>query len=203
MSPRSRRNSRRLTVAVAVIVAAGVLAGGVIAGRIGWTDDAARLDAALADAPATRLVEIPSGDGLSARGVFAQVTSTGHVCLTDAPLDSPLMGGGGCNPADDPLGGRAFSASLAYDGGPAIQDVKDARLIGLASSEVASMRVEMSDGSSRQIKLKKAKVGSSEFQAYGYRIKKADLKKSLGPTAVVAFDADGTEIDRKATGIGN
>jgi hypothetical protein len=71
MSPRSRRNSRRLTVAVAVIVAAGVLAGGVIAGRIGWTDDAARLDAALADAPATRLVEIPSADGLSARGVFA------------------------------------------------------------------------------------------------------------------------------------
>jgi hypothetical protein len=203
MSASSGRNSRRLTVAVAVIVAAGVLAGGVIAGRIGWTDDAARLDAALADAPATTLVEIPSADGLSARGVFAQLTSTGHLCLTDAPLDSPQAGGGGCNPAGDPLGGRAFSASLAYDGGPAIQDVKDARLIGLASSEVASMRVLMSDGSSRQIKLKKAKVGSNEFQAYGYRIRKVDLNKGSGPTAVVAFDADGNEIDRQATGIGN
>jgi hypothetical protein len=203
MSPRSGRNSRRLAVAVAVIVAAGVLAGGVIAGRIAWKDDSVRLDAALADAPATTLVEIPSADGLSARGVFAQQTSTGHLCLTDAPLDSPLMGGGGCNPADDPLGGRAFSASLAYEGGPAIQAVKDARLIGLASSEVASMRVLMSDGSSRQIKLKKAKLGSNEFQAYGYRIKRADLKKGVGPTAVFAFDADGTEIDRQTTGIGN
>jgi hypothetical protein len=203
MSRRSRRNSQWYAVAVAAIVAAGVLASGVIAGRIAWTDDAVRLDAALADAPAVTLVEIPSADGLPARGVFAQVTSTGQLCLTDAPLDSPLMGGGGCNPADDPLGERAFSASLAYDGGPEIQAVKDARLIGLASSDVASMRVLMSDGSSRQIRLKKTKVGTNEFQAFGFRFKKSDLKKSIGPTAVVAFDADGGEIDRQVTGIGN
>ena len=147
-------------------------------------------------------MEIPSADGLPARGVFAQVTSTGHLCLSDAPLSAPLMGGGGCNPADDPLGDRAFSASLAYDGGPAIQDVKDARLIGLTSSQVESLRVLMSDGSSRQVKLKSAKVAGNELNAFGYRFKRADLKKGIGPTAVVAFDADGVEIDRQATGIG-
>jgi hypothetical protein len=190
-------------VVVAVIVAAGALAGGVIAGRVGWTDDAARLDAALAESPAVTLIEIPSADGLPARGVFAQLASTGHLCLTDAPLGSPHAGGGGCNPADDPLGGRAVSASLAYDGGPAIEDVKDARLIGLAAPEVASVRVLMSDGSWRRVRLKKAKLGPTEFQAYGHRIKSADLKRRIGPTAVVAFNADGNEIERQATGIGN
>jgi hypothetical protein len=201
MSARGGRNSRWLAVTAGVIVSAGALAGGVIAGRLGWTDDAASLDAALAEAPAASLLEIPSADGLPARGVFAQVTA-GHVCLSDAPLDSPLMGGGGCNPADDPLGGQAFSASLAYDGGPAVQDVKDARIVGLTSLDVASMRVLMSDGTSRQIKLKKAKVGSDEFRAYGHRFKKVDLRRGVGPTAVVAFDAAGNEIDRQATGIG-
>jgi len=140
---------------------------------------------------------------LPGRGVFAQFTSTGHFCLSDAPLDSPQMGGGGCNAADDPLGGTSISASLAYDGGPAIAGVKDARVIGLASAEVASIDVLMTDGTSRSVKLKKAKVGSDELQVFGYRFKKADLKRGLGPTAIVALDADGVEIGRQPTGIGD
>jgi hypothetical protein len=203
MSPSVGPHRRWVTVVTGVIVAAGVLAGGVIAGRIGWTDDAVRLDAALAEAPATTLLELPSADGLPARGVIAQVTSTGHLCLSDAPLDSPLTGGGGCNPADDPLGGRALSTSLAFEGGPAIEDVEDARIFGLASSDVASLRVMLSDGSARQMRLKKAKVGSTELRVFGYRFKKAELKKGIGPTAFVAFDADGNELDRQATGIGS
>jgi hypothetical protein len=202
MFPSGWRRRRGITLVTGAIVAAGVLAGSVIAGRVGWTDDPTRLDAALSEAPAATLVEIPSADGLPARGVVAQVTSTGHLCLSDAPLSAPLMGGGGCNPADDPLGDRAFSASLAYDGGPAIQDVKDARLIGVTSSQVESLRVLMSDGSSRQVKLKSAKVAGNELNAFGYRFKRADLKKGIGPTAVVAFDTDGVQIDRQATGIG-
>ena len=202
MFPSGRRRWRGITLVTGAIVVAGVLAGGVIAGRIGWTADDARLDAALSEAPAATLVEIPSADGLPARGVFAQITSTGYLCLSDAPLSAPLMGGGGCNPADDPLGGGAFSASLAYDGGPAIQDVKDARLIGLTSPQVESMRVVMTDGSSRQVKLKSTRVAGNVLQAFGYRFKKGDLKKGVGPTAVVAYDADGVEIDRQTTGIG-
>jgi hypothetical protein len=81
--------------------------------------------------------------------------------------------------------------------------VTDARLIGLASADVGSMRVLMSDGGLRSIKLKKAKVGSDEFQAFGFRFKKSDLKKGVGPTAVVAYDADGVEIGRQQTGIGS
>jgi hypothetical protein len=202
MSASGNKGRRRVTAALGALVIAGVLAGGVIAGRSVWTDEAVRLDAALAEAPATTLVEIPGTDGLPDRGVFAQVTSTGYLCLSDAPLHSPEAGGGGCNPADDPLGGRELSVSLGYDGGPAIQDVTDARLIGLASSGVASLRVLMSDGSQRKVKLRKAKLGSNEFQAFGVRFRKSDLRKGIGPAAVVAFDASGIEIDRQPTGFG-
>jgi hypothetical protein len=198
-----RRRFRRVGIVAAAVVAAGVVVGGVIAGRIEWSDNAAKLDAALVEAQPAQLADIPAADGLPARGVFAQVTSTGHFCLSDAPVGAPLTGGGGCNSADDPLGGSSISASLAYDGGPAIEAVKDARLIGLASADVASVQVLMSDGTSRAIKLKKAKVGSDEFNAFGYRFRKSDLKKGIGPTAIVAFDADGVEIGRQPTGIGS
>lgn len=195
--------SQRVAIVGAVLVAAGVVTGAVIAGRVEWSDNAARLDAALDVAQPVQLAEIPAADGMPTRGVFAQITSTGHFCISDAPVGSPRTGGGGCNSADDPLGGSVFSASLAYEGGPAITGVTDARLIGLASVDVASMRVLMSDGSLRSIKLKKAKVGSDEFQAFGFRFKKSDLEKGVGPAAVVAYDDDGVEIGQQPTGIGS
>ena len=198
----ARRRVRRAGIVAAAVIASGVLVGGVVAGRIEWSDNAARLDAALAEARPVQLAVIPAAEGLPGRGVFAQVTSTGHFCLSDAPLDSPRMGGGGCNSADDPLGGASISASLAYDGGPALDAVRDARVIGLASTDVASVGVLMTDGSFRSVMLGEAKVGSDEFQAFGYRFKKADLKKGLAPTAIVAFDAGGIEIGRRTTGIG-
>jgi hypothetical protein len=200
---RGRGWSRRVAIVGAALVAAGVITGAVIASRIEWSDNAARLDAALDAAQPVQLADIPAADGMPTRGVFAQITSTGHFCISDAPVGAPRTGGGGCNPADDPLGGSSFSASLAYEGGPAIMGVTDARLIGLASVDVLSMRVLMSDGTSRAIKLKKAKVGSDEFQAFGFRFKKSDLKKGVGPTAVVAYDDDGIEIGLQRTGIGS
>ncbi len=198
-----RADAPRLTIAAAaVVVVAGVLAGGVIAGRMVWLDDAARLDAAIGETSSMKLVEMPGADGLPARGVFAQVTSTGHLCLSDAPLGAPLMGGGGCNPATDPLGGRALSASLAYDGGPSLESVTDARLIGLGALDVATVRVLMADGSWRVVRLKAVKIGTDEFQAFGYRFTKSDLRHGIGPAAVVAYDASGAEIGRQPTGIG-
>ncbi|HEX4745740.1 MAG TPA: hypothetical protein VFU99_02560 [Gaiellaceae bacterium] len=72
----------------------------------------------------------------------------------------------------------------------------------MATTQAASVRVLLSDGSWRAVKTKKARVGSHEFQAFGYRMRKSDLKRGLSPTAIVAFDVDGAEIDRQTTGIG-
>lgn len=196
------RRHRVLTIGVGLIVLAGAAVGGVVAGGIDWSGNAERLDVALVEAEPTQVAEIGAADGLPARGVFAQITSTGHFCLSDAPVGSPLMGGGGCNAADDPLGEKVVSVSLAYDGGPAVETVRDARLIGLASERASSVRVLMSDDTWRAVKLKKAKIAADEFQAFGYRFKKSDLKKGIGPVAIVAFDANGAEIHRQPTGIG-
>jgi hypothetical protein len=185
-----------------VITASAVLVGGVVAGGFDWSKSSDELQGSLAEGQPTRVADIPAGDGLAARGVFAQVTSTGHFCLFDAPLEAPRMGGGGCNPADDPLGGSAISASLAYEGGPRIEAVRDARLIGLAAANVASVRVVMSDGSSRAVKLRTSTVGAPGLQVFGFRMRKSDLKKGVGPTAIVAIDAVGTELGRQTTGIG-
>jgi len=183
------------------VVASAALVGGVIAGGYDWSRSSDELEDALANSQPTRVAEIPAADGLSARGVFAQITSTGHFCLFDAPVEAPLSGGGGCNAADDPLGGSAVSASLAFDGGPEIEAVRDARLIGLAASNVSTVRVLMRDGSFRSVKLRKSTVGES-LQVFGYRIRKSDLKKGIGPVAVVAYDANGAELGRQTTGIG-
>jgi len=193
---------RRLAALATAAAAAAVLVGGVVAGSYDWSRSDGALDAALVDADPTRIADIPAADGLPARGVFGQITSTGHFCLSDAPVEHPNMGGGGCNPADDPLGGQHLSVSLAYDGGPALVAVRDARLIGLATDSVLSLRVLMTDGSRRTVKLKSATVGADSFKAFGYRFKRSDLKNGIGPTAVVAFDASGVEIGRQATGIG-
>ena len=195
-------STRPAVVAALVAVAASVLVAGVVGAGFDWSGSSDELNAALADGVPTQIADIGAADGLPARGVFAQVTSTGHLCLFDAPLDTPKMGGGGCNSADDPLGGQHLSVSLAYDGGPSLEAVRDARLIGLATERVASLRVLMTDGSWRTPKLKNAWVGADTFKAFGYRFKRSDLKRGVGPTAVVALDASGAEIGRQGTGIG-
>lgn len=193
--------SRWAVAVVPLVVAAAALAGGVIAGQFRGTDpEAFRAD--LATGEIVRVADIAAAGGLPARGVFVQTTQAGQVCLWDAPSASSLQRGGGCNPAADPLGGSALSASLAYEGGPATADVRDARLVGLASRDVAAIEVVMSDGTRRDVRLEKAKLDFDEYVAFGYRIRRSDLRRGVGPSAVVALDADGTEIERQATGIG-
>jgi hypothetical protein len=195
-------SGRKAVVLAVVAVAAAVLVGSVVAGGFDWSRSSDELQAALAETRPERVADIPAADGLPARGVFAQLTSTGHFCLSDAPLDAPLAGGGGCNAADDPLGGSVISASLAYDGGPTIEAVRDARLIGLAAANVASVRILMTDGSSRAAKLRMSTVGDRGLQVFGFRVRKSDLKKGIGPVAVVAYNEDDAEIGRQTTGIG-
>lgn len=195
---------RRSIVVVAIALASGVLVGSVIAAQRGGDapPDVDSLQAAIAAEQMTKVADIAGSEGSSARGVYVQELDTGHLCVWDAPSASSRERQGGCNSIDEPLGGSAVSATLAYDGGPAIEGVRDARLTGLAASNVASVVVLMSDGSERTLHLKKAKFITGDFFAFGYRFKKADLRKGVGPIAVIARDASGTELARQSTGIG-
>lgn len=190
---------RRWAVGVLGLLAAGALVSAVVAAQF---DDGGELSAAIDEAPMSRVAEIAGADGAPKLGVYVQKTSTGHVCVWEARSAASRQRGGGCNTGDDPLNGRAVSFTLSYDGGPGIESVSGATVFGLASTEVAGASVAMSDGTVRQINLRPAKVGSADFRAFGYRFRKSDLKRGIGPVAIVAFDANGTEIDRQTTGIG-
>jgi len=140
------------------------------------------------------------------RLVVLQRTPDGYLCLWDSPDATADHGVGGCNPASDPLGGRKLFVSLAYDGGPSVQTVSDARLSGLLARDVARVVVEMSDGSTRRVLVAAApatKVTSEAYRVFAYRVRRSDLNRGVGPVAVVAQAADGTELDRQTTGIGN
>ena len=193
---------RQIVVGALTAAAAAILVGGVVASGFDWTRDAEELDAALADARPVRVADIAAGNGRPARGVFAQVTATGQLCISEAPLDAPLAGGGGCNPADSPLGGRVLSATLSYDGGPAIEAVRDARVFGLADARVDAVRIVMTDGSTRGVPLRRTAVSNARLRVFGYRIRTSDLEKGVAPVAIVALDANGVVLGRQPTGIG-
>ena len=194
------RRSRRWIVLACGAVMGGVVVGGVVAAEFREVVSPPQLQAAIDGEPLRRVADIPAEAGRSGRGVFLQPTSAGFLCLWDAPSATSPQRQGGCNPSSDPLGGRAVSISLAYDGGPSVAGVTDARLIGLAAPEVAEVQVVMSDTSRRRVRLEKAEVDSAEYMAFGYRFKKADLRRGIAPVAVVALDMAGQEIDRQPTG---
>jgi len=191
---------RRRWISALVVAAVGAaLASAVVASSF---DDGSSLTAAIDEAPLVRVADIEADEGAPTLGVYTQLTDTGHVCVWEAVSASSRQRGGGCNTVDDPLNGQPVSFTLSYDGGPATVDVRSATVFGLALSGVASVRVLMSDGSWRAVKLKKAHVGADEFKAFGYRFRKSDLKSGNGPVAVAAFAASGAEIGRQTTGIG-
>jgi hypothetical protein len=201
--PRARV-ARRWILLVTGVVAGGILASAVVAARFAGGEHE-NLMAASAEEPVVRVAEFEPSAGLPARGVFVQSTSTGHLCLWDAPVANPRARQGGCNRSDDPLGGRKMFISLSYEGGPAVEHVSDARLIGLVGREVASVQVLMTNGSVRTVPLKRAvavSTAAGSFRAFGYRFTAADLRRHLGPTAVLALDASGRELERQTTGFG-
>lgn len=195
MRPATRRWA---TVGLGVAVACA-LAGAVVASRV---DDGSDLAAAIDQGSLLRVADIPAAEGSPGKGVFVERTRTGHLCVWEAPSATSLQRGGGCNTVDDPLNGRSLSFTLSYDGGPVVADVKSASLFGLVDSDVARASVLMSDGTQREIRIQKSDVPGTEFHAFGFRFKTGDLRKGITPTAVVAIDANGAELDRQATGIG-
>lgn len=190
---------KRMAAVVTTILVGGVSAGVVVAGQVRGQETQERLRAAIEHDPLVEVANIPASAGQAAHGVFAQATSAGFLCLWDAPSATSRQRMGGCNPADDPLGGRSLSASLAYDGGPGAARVTDARLIGIVAANVASVQVLLKDGNERAITLHRIPRSIGDFRAFGYRFKPSDIRNG-GPTAVVALDADGKELDRQATG---
>src|SRR5215831_12637297 len=199
-----KRRTKRGLAAGAVALVALVGAGAILGSQLGSSTppDIVALNKAVQSAPMTRIADIPAASGLPERGVFVQVTSTGEVCLWDAATATSRGRMGGCDDASDPLGGSKVSASLAYDGGPATTDVKDARLIGLVDPSVATVRVVMSDGSSRSVQLGSSKIQGRTYGVFGYRFRHADLVKGVGPVAVAATDASRAEVGRQPTGFG-
>jgi hypothetical protein len=179
------------------VAAAAVLAGGVVAAQL---DDGRDLAEAIGKDPLVRVADIAPGDGAPGRGVYVQQTRTGHLCVWEAPSATSRERGGGCNPVDDPLGGSSLSVTFSYDGGPAVADVTSATLFGLAALEVVRVNVVMSDGTKREIRLKSVEVGQNELRVFGFRFKRADLRRNVTPVAVVALDAAGKELARQATG---
>jgi hypothetical protein len=194
------RTRRRWFLLVCAAAAAGALVGGVIAAEsrdAGIPEDVA---SSLLRDPLVQVADIPAEGGKPRRGVFLQVTSAGYTCVWEAPTATSQARRGGCSPSEDPFGGKTLTVNFTYDGGPAPASVSDARLFGLAARDVARVRVVMSDGTSRDVRLSNASGAGKGIHAFGYRVKPVDLRRSVTPIAVVALDAGGTEIDRQATG---
>ena len=143
--------------------------------------------------------------GEADRQVVIERTPDGYLCLWDSPDATAVHGLGGCNAADDPLGGRKLFASITYDGGPGIASVHDARISGLAAEDVEQVVVAMSDGSTRRMHVTKPStrdVAGADYRSFAYRVHDNDLRRGVTPVAVVAMDAAGAEVDRQTTGIG-
>jgi hypothetical protein len=196
----------RVLIASGLATAVALAAAGVAAGvfRQPGTVSAAPAIGAKASKRMT-VATFDAAQGADDRMVVIERTPDGYLCLWDSPDAAAEHGLGGCNPASDPLGGRKLFASLTYDGGPSVASVHDARLSGLASSDVDQVHVAMSDGSTRRVHLAKPStrtVAGADYRSFAYRIHERDLRRGVTPVAVVAADAAGAELDRQSTGIG-
>jgi hypothetical protein len=199
----NRVTVRRWAILGLGAVLAGVLAGGVVAAQLGGLGDPETVVSAMRNDPLVRVATIGAAGNQPSRGVFVQTTSTGQLCLWDAPASGGPNRQGGCNSIDDPLGGAKLSASLSYQGGPAADRVSEARLIGLVASDVASVQVLMSDGTRRQVPMRReaaVALEATSFRAFGYRFDPADFARGVEPKVVLALNARGEEVDRQTTG---
>jgi hypothetical protein len=188
-----RRLRRSTALAVGFVALAGVSAGAVVAGQIVDFDDPVSIDLALEEAPLTEVADLPSAAGTVARSMFVQ-RAGGLACIWDAPNATSRMRQGGCNLESDPLGDSELFVSYAFDGGPKISDITDARLIGLASAQVVRVEIALSDGSTRSATLHPANAAGSGLQAFAHRVARRDLRRGIGPVAVRAFDATGIRV---------
>jgi hypothetical protein len=148
----------------------------------------------------SRVATLPSQGGRPEVGLYVARLADGSICVSSASADK-TSAGGGCNSASAPLNGKPFIAIFAYDGGPAVATVEDARLYGLADRSVEELRLEMSDDSTRQLHLSAHAVAATPYRVFAYRVSHADIRARITPVAVVAYDASGAVIGRQPTGL--
>lgn len=140
-----------------------------------------------------RVAEFSAAGG--PRAVYLTRTEDGKlVCVWDTDLMTGAQGGG-CNDASDFFGGRAFTVSLAYDGGPAAGSIANARLVGVVTEAVSNLDVIYSSG-------RHARLAISADRGFAYVVPDDYLKSGIEPIAVAAYDGSGTEIDRQSIEIG-
>ena len=141
-----------------------------------------------------RVAEFTTSSGGAGAVFVNRSADNSQVCVWDTDVASGEQSGG-CNPAADAFAGHAFTTSLAYDGGPDVTAVRDARIVGLVTDAVATVEVTYSNGTTRRALITKDR-------AFVHVVPPLLLHKGVGPVAVVARDKTGAVIDRQVTGIG-
>ncbi len=189
-----------LVAAASTAITTGTLLGGYFAGT-GQASRSAPPDvgAMLAqEGTGTKVADY--GGAAAGRAVFVKQLSNGDLCISDARADgsAPV---GGCNPASDALGGRSMTVTIAYDGGPTLSTISNARVFGLVAPAVHGLELRMSDGSSQVLTLQKTGLGGG-LKAFAGTIPESALSSGVTPVALVAFGAGGTIIDTEPATIG-
>ncbi len=195
-------NRLRVIVIGIVVVVAAILGATIALGQsapfsFGSEDRLREMSSTLG----TEVASFPAQSGTPDRSVFVAKLSDGSLCVRNASADKATWGGG-CNPAESPLGGKPFMAMFSFVGGPEIKTVIEARLYGLVDSEVYALKAEMSDGSTRTLGLSAQTVAATPYRVFAERVARADLHNGISPIAIVAYNVSGTEIARQPTGIG-
>ena len=125
--------------------------------------------------------------------VFLARTKDGkQVCLLDTELATGQQRGG-CNDATSVFAGRKIQISVGFEGGPSQATIRDVRIVGMATADVSSVRVELSDGTAREVEL-------TADRAFAWAMPQSDVDRGLEPRAVVAVGRSGKTIDRAETG---
>ena len=219
-----RMSRKRLAQVIGATALAGALAGGLAAtrsyGTSASTPDPAALRAAIASTPAVTVATFASGAAKAGVGspvaatanrstpavhvlLIQRLTKLGMVCVWDATRDGSERGGG-CNSADDPLGGKQISVNTTSSTGSNGVGYSTIRVSGLAAPTVATLNVQMSDGTTRPLTLQSdvpTSVSGGPSGAFAYNESSVDLAAGVVPIAVVAFDQTGKEVATAAVGL--
>jgi hypothetical protein len=115
-----------------------------------------------------------------------------QICLFDTDLATGHQGGG-CNDATSVFAGRKIQISVGFEGGPAQATIRDVRIVGIATADVSSVRVELSDGTAQKVEL-------TADRAFAWAMPQSDVDRGLEPRVVVAVGRSGKTIDRAETG---
>lgn len=132
--------------------------------------------------------------GAAPRAVFVATAADDRMlCFWDVDLLRNERGGG-CSERASFFKDRDLAASLMFTGGPALDSVTSARIVGLVTGRVGSIAVVNSDGSSNQ-------VTPTRDRGFAYEVPATQLAAGVEPVAVVAYDRAGRELTRQPTGV--